>query len=80
MLKINYNNKINKYDVFIHPNKKLYAVTLTDNNKIPIEIIKNALEEQYNIKIKCYNQSPNKRYSKYKFKESNEFSYYFKIN
>ena len=79
MLKINYNDKTYSYNVFIHPDKNLYAVKLTDDNAIPIEIIKDVLEEQYNIKIKQYNKGCNISYEKENFVESGEFFYYFKV-
>ena len=50
-IKINYNDKTIEYEVWQHPETKAYFVNMTEETRIPIEIVKDALEEQFNIKI-----------------------------
>lgn len=76
-LKINYNQDIYEYNVLVLQNEKIYFVELTDERKIPITIVKDALEEKFNIKINSYAENGHKCYAKDNYVESNEFSYYF---
>ena len=79
MLKINYNENTYEYKVWKHPELNSYFVELTDETTIPIEIVKEAIEEFYNIEIKSYCVNGHKRYAKDNYKESNEFTYYFSV-
>ncbi len=75
---INYNQESFKYEVWQHPKTKAYFVDMTEETRIPIEIVKDALEEQFNIKIITYTENPPREYAEsHPFKKSGEFSYYF---
>ena len=76
-IKINYKDKTIEYEVWQHPECKAYFVDLTDESEIPIEIVKDALEEKFNIKIKSYRKTGHKSYEKDNYRDSNEFCYYF---
>ena len=79
MLKVNYNGSSFEYEVWVHPDGNAYFVELTDETFVPIEIVKDALEEKFNIQIKSYCVNGHKRYAKDNFAESNEFTYYFSV-
>lgn len=75
---INYNDKTFEYEVWQNPETKVYFVDMTEETRVPIEIVKDALEEQFNIKIIKYTENLPREYDKnHPFKKSGEFSYYF---
>lgn len=75
---INYNDKTFEYEVWQHPKTNAYFVDMTEETRIPIEIVKDALEEQFNIKITKYTENlPRKYKESHPFKKSGEFNYYF---
>lgn len=76
-LKINYNQTRYELHVWKSSERELYIVDMQDNIDIPIEIIKDALEDFFNIEIKQYARSGYKAYAKDNYQPSNEFSYTF---
>lgn len=45
-IKIDYKNKTTEYEVWQHPESKAYFVDMTEETRIPIEIVKEALEKK----------------------------------
>lgn len=77
-LKINYNDKTVEYEVWQNPDTKTYFVVITEETRIPIEIVKNELEEQFNTKIIKYTENlPRKYKENHPFKKLGAFSYCF---
>jgi hypothetical protein len=77
-IKINYNDKIIEYEIWQNPETKVYFVNMTEATRIPIEIVKNALEEIFNIKITKYTETLPREYAKnHPLKKSGDFCYYF---
>ena len=76
-LKGNWNGNVFELSVWKSSENNSYIVDLNDNVSIPIEIVKDALEDFLNIEIKQYSKGGHKRYAKDNFEPSNEFSYWF---
>lgn len=77
-IRINYNEKTFEYEVWQHPKTKAYFVDMTEETRIPIRIVKDELEKQFDIKITTYTENPPREYAKsHPFRKSGEFSYYF---
>lgn len=77
-IKINYNDKTYEYEVWQHPETKAYFVKITEETRIPIEIVKDELEKILKVKITKYTETPPRAYAEsHPFKKSGEFSYYF---
>lgn len=77
-IKINYNDKTIEYEVWQHPETKAYFVNMTEETRIPIEIVKDALEEQFNIKITKYTETLPRKYAEnHPFQKSGNCNYYF---
>ena len=79
MIKVNYKGNSFEYKVWIHPDNNAYFVELTDETYAPIEIIKDALENFYDIKIQSFCENGHKSYEVDNYTESNKFTYYFAI-
>ena len=75
--KINYNQKRYELPVWKSSEREFYIVDMQDNIDIPIEIIKDALEDFFKIKINQYARGGYKAYAKDNYEPSNEFSYIF---
>ena len=48
-IRINYNDKTFEYEVWQHPKIKAYFVDMTEETRIPIRIVKDELEKQFDI-------------------------------
>ena len=78
-IKIDYKNKTTEYEVWQHPESKACFVDMTEETRIPIEIVKEALEKKFNIKISKYHETGHRAYARDNYKESNQFSYCFNL-
>lgn len=77
-IKINYNGKTFEYEVWQDSETTTYFVNITEETRIPIEIVKDALEEQFSIKITKYNQTLPREYTEnHPFQKSGNCNYYF---
>ena len=77
-IKINYNNKTIEYKIYENRETKAYFVKISEETRIPIEIVKDALEEQFNIKIAKYGKAMQREYTDNHFlNEPNKPYYYY---
>lgn len=75
--KINYNQKGYELSVWKSSEREFYMVDMNDKIDVPIDIVKDALENFFNIKIKQYAKGGYKRYAKDNYQPSKNFSYIF---